>query len=532
MSNQSRFQLQRVSSSRVLLISLIGAAIAALTACGGGGGGGGGGGTATVTPPTVSTGFPASASYAARCAGPRTGIDPTTGRRYTDVQGTLNDEKTWERSWIDELYLWYREVPNPNPAAYATAVDYFEVLKTTAVTASGKPKDQFHFVFPTADWIALSQSGVEAGYGASWAVIAATPPRKVWVAFTEPSSPAALATVDRGAQILAVDSVDLVNGSDIDKLNAGLYPTASGQTHTFSILDVGASAPRTVMLVSANVSSTPVQHVTAIPTATGNVGYILFNDHFATAEAELISAISQLKAAAVTDLVLDIRYNGGGYLDIASELAYMIAGSAATGGRTFEKLTFNDKYPTTDPVTGSPLTPTPFHALSLGFSAPVGQPLPFLGLNRVFVLTGAGTCSASESIINSLRGIGVQVVQIGSTTCGKPYGFYPADNCGTTYFAIQFRGVNDQGFGDYADGFTPGGTGAANLPGCQVADDFTHGLGDPSESRLSAAMTYRTSQTCPAPTFTTARPQSARGISGAPVRASSSPFRDNRILTR
>ena len=48
----------------------------------------------------------------------------------------------------------------------------------------------------------------------------------------------------------------------------------------------------------------------------------------------------------------------------------------------------------------------------------------------------------------------MQVVQIGATTCGKPYGFYPTDNCGTTYFTIQFRGVNAAGFGDYPDGFS------------------------------------------------------------------------------
>ena len=66
--------------------------------------------------------------------------------------------------------------------------------------------------------------------------------------------------------------------------------------------------------------------------------------------------------------------------------------------------------------------------------------MPALDLERVFVLTTASTCSASEAIINSLRGINVEVIQIGSTTCGKPYGFYPQDNCGTTYFTIQFAG--------------------------------------------------------------------------------------------
>ena len=54
-----------------------------------------------------------------------------------------------------------------------------------------------------------------------------------------------------------------------------------------------------------------------------------------------------------------------------------------------------------------------------------------------------------------LRGIDIEVIQIGSTTCGKPYGFYGLDNCGTTYFTVQFRGVNAKGYGDYSDGFSP-----------------------------------------------------------------------------
>ena len=81
--------------------------------------------------------------------------------------------------------------------------------------------------------------------------------------------------------------------------------------------------------------------------------------------------------------------------------------------------------------------------------------MPTLNLATVYVLTGAGTCSASEAIINGLRGVGVQVIEVGSTTCGKPYGFYPQDNCGTTYFSIEYKGVNDMGFGDYTDGFSP-----------------------------------------------------------------------------
>jgi carboxyl-terminal processing protease len=92
------------------------------------------------------------------------------------------------------------------------------------------------------------------------------------------------------------------------------------------------------------------------------------------------------------------------------------------------------------------------------------------------------------------------VIQVGATTCGKPYGFRPQDNCGTTYFAIQFRGVNQQGFGDYGDGFTPGGTGPGGVPGCLVpADDFGHALGDPAEARLAAALRWRDTGGCAGP---------------------------------
>ena len=507
--------------------------LVALVACGGSSTPSG---SSTTYTPGV---FPASSSLAAQCASPRTGTDPTTGKAYPDVPGSSTTENFWLRSWTNELYLWYKEVPDINPASYATA-DYFNLLKTSATTASGNPKDKFHFTYPTPQWVALSQSGVQAGYGAQFVVLASSPPRLVVVAYTEPGSPATAAGVDlsRGAQVLTVDGVDLVNAGDsasVATLNAGLFPSATGSTHSFSILDLGASSGRTVTMTSANVTETPVQNVGTVHSSTGTVGYMLFNDHIATAEAELVSAFAQLAAANVNDLVLDIRYNGGGYLDIASEVAYMVAGPGATAGKTFEKTVFNDKYPTTDPVTGQALTPVPFHSTSQGFSGPQGQALPALNLSRVTVLTSGNTCSASESIINSLRGAGVQVVQVGTTTCGKPYGFYPADNCGTTYFSIQFQGVNALGFGDYPDGFSPANTVTSpgvTVPGCSVGDDFTHALGDPAEARFATALGYLAGAACPAAAAVAPPPEVARSAASADGIAPKSPWRENRIYRR
>ena len=439
-----------------------------------------------------------SASLKNICVAPRSGTDPATGQPFTDQPGTVDQEKSWVRAYIDETYLWFDEIPASVRAdSYATPQAYFDALRTPALTSSGKLKDRFHFRFDTPAWLALSQSGAAAGYGFELVVIKTTPPRDIRVAYTEVNTPATAAGIARGAKILFVDGADVINGAAVDVLNAGLNPKKANETHSFTVLDVNGSQ-RAFTLTSQTIVSTPVQNVKVIDTPPGRTGYLLFNDHVATSEGPLIAAITQLKAAGITDLVIDVRYNGGGYLSIASQLAYMVATPTATTGTVFERLLFNSKNPFGfTPAQAS----TPFYSVSRGLSTTSGLALPQLGLSRVTLLTGPGTCSASESIINGLRGVNVQVDLMGEATCGKPYGFLPQDNCGTTYFAIQFNGVNNKGVGDYADGLAPT---------CQVADDFGSALGDPAEARLAAALSYRATGVCPPASSTFAKAPSVQ----------------------
>ena len=483
--------------------------------------------------------FESSTLFRDLCETPRVGVDPATNRPYPDVQGSTTDENNFLRSYSNETYLWYDEIVDQNPALFDDPVAYFDQLRTTALAPSGQPKDRFHFTIDSEEWNALSQSGVSAGYGAQWALISSTPPREVLVAYTEPNSPATDVALERGARVLSVDGfdIDTTTLAGIDALNAGLFPSEPGETHTFEVQDVGSQGSRSVTMTSANIESQPVLNVQVLETGTERVGYVLFNDHIATAELGLVDAVNQLnEGEGVDDLVLDLRYNGGGFLVLASQLSYMIAGPGRTTDRTFELQQFNDQHPDTNPLTGQPIVPLPFIDVTLGLvDMPPDQPLPTLDLPRVFVISGPGTCSASEAIINGLRGVDVEVIQIGSTTCGKPYGFYPTDNCGTTYFTIQFRGANDQGFGDYSDGFSPEntqGTVGTVVPGCSVADDFTAELGDPSEARLFAALSYRDSSTCPEPS---GLPSGVSSKSGAPLGATDgivpkSPWQTNRIM--
>lgn len=489
-----------------------------LSACGGGGGGGGGGnggGTPPPPPPSAQTDFERGIFsdpdlFANIC------LNPRNSGGFNDTQGNTFDENEWLRAWSHDLYLWYDEIVDIDPQTFDDPLDYFDLMQTNELTPSGARKDQFHFTFDTEAWQALSQSGVSAGYGAEFILIRATPPREIVVAFVEPSSPADQAGITRGSRVLLVDGVDAVDEfntntqADVGILNAGLFPSSTGNSTQLRISDFDGSNVRDVDLVSETITQNPTPVSEVFQTSSGPVGYLLFTTHIAPAEAALVAAIEDFETAGVTDLILDLRYNGGGFLDIANQLSYMIVGPAAAN-QTFDETQFNNKYPNINPVTGQTLLPTRFHTVTQGFgSSPAGQPLPSVNLSRVFVLSGADTCSASEAIINGLRGldgllgINFEVILIGETTCGKPYGFYPTDNCGTTYFTIQFRGINAQGFGDYADGFIPSENPVETVEvrGCEVADDYSRALGDPTEARLSTALDYIATGQCVVPVRT------------------------------
>lgn len=427
--------------------------------------------------------FPNSDSLEAQCETPRAGIDPFSNAPFPDRQGSEFLEKMWLRSWTFETYLWFDEVEDRDPANFGV-VEYFNLLRTEALTDSGRPRDNFHFSQNTEQFNQLTQSGITRGYGFNFQRNRASAPREFIVRFTEPSSAAAQAGVPRGALLTSVDGVDFISSSEVDIINAGLFPSEAGSTHEFGFrLQDGSDI--TVSLVSEDVVVSPVQNVSLIETDFGPVGYMQFNAFNVTAQPALIDAFEQFSEQNVSELVIDMRYNGGGRLALASQLGYMIAGEQSEGS-AFEVLQYNGKF--------RPDEPTPFFDREIDYDEGVflSTQLPSPSLSRVFVLSTENTCSASESLINGLRGIGVDVVLIGDTTCGKPFGFFPTDNCGTTYFTIQFQSINALGFGDYQDGFVPSQNPVVGeqVLGCAVEDDFSQALGNENEALLATALDF------------------------------------------
>jgi hypothetical protein len=422
-----------------------------------------------------------------------TDVIPKAGVAVSDLTG----DKAWLLGLMQARYLWYGEIPavdaaepaysNPSDA-YRSLEAYFDALLSPATTPSGKRRDEFSFIYPKLAWDELSRSGASLGYGIEWYRDARTPPRGLRVAFVTPGSPAAAAGIRRGDVLVTANgtSADVSDTAGVNALNGALFPTAACRS-SFVFSRAGSPQPA-VELTAGRVVSQPVLTWRALDAGAQKVGYIAFTEHFGAAEQQLIEAVAGLKAAGISDLVLDLRYNGGGYLYMANQVAYMIAGPSRTAGKTFETTVYNDKLAAQNRP--SAFIDTACVLDSRNNCTRAGEPLPTLDLGRVFVITGPGTCSASEAIINGLEGIDVQVRRLGSTTCGKPYGFSNAnaDRSGIAYFPIEFKGVNHKGFGDFADGFAPT---------CNATDDFGRELGDPTERLLAAALSLRATGNCP-----------------------------------
>lgn len=456
-----------------MIVSLV----VALVGCGGGGGGG----TADMTAEKTSS------ELAQRCS-----VDNilSADASAATQKGTLADERNWVKAYLQERYFWYRDIPAVNASDaqfnlstgtawqnFANSLsNYFYAQLTPKQTVSGAAVDKFSFIQDTYSWNQFSQ-GEELGYGWLLSEQGTGAARRIWVSYVYPINQAGFAaqtSLKRGDEIVAVDGYAVNVAANATWVDRGLSPSVAG-THSFLVKRQGQINTETVFLTASTAVLPQAEHKVVTDSQGVKWGYLLFNSHVTSAQAPLLAALSDFKSQQINQMVVDLRYNGGGYLALASALAYGVAGPARTQGQTFEMVRHNDKR-------SSENESLPFYNTDLD-----GRVIEALSLSKIYVLTTDQTCSASESIINGLRGVDVEVVQIGGTTCGKPYGFVPQDNCGITYAAMEFEGVNNKGLGGYADGF---------VPQCAASDDLLHALGDTGEAMFATAIARHRGLTC------------------------------------
>ena len=373
----------------------------------------------------------------------------------------LASQKAWLRDYMREWYLWAGRAPDPEPGADATLAQYFEALRFRGDAST--PADVWSYYQDSASYQQFFGEGRTLGYGLFVNGVERTLPLRVRM--VEPQGPAALAGLQRGDRIVALNGVP--DSSLITGDFALLSPAQPGERLTVELEnDAGR---RTLELVAAvyDLTPVPVARVLALPDGR-RVGYLALKDFIVQAEAPVAAAFEAMRAQGAGELIVDLRYNGGGRISTARQLASQVVG-AARAGEVFVALRHNAAHRDVDLVLRYLRAPAP-------------------SFRRVLVLTGSRTCSASELIVNGLAPQ-VEVVTLGGRTCGKPYGFDPIASCGNTFNVVNFDSVNAAGQGGYVDGLAPT---------CAVAEDFTGALGDPAERLTGAALAYLQTGQCPA----------------------------------
>jgi carboxyl-terminal processing protease len=352
------------------------------------------------------------------------------------------------RDTLTDLYYWYEFLPNLNPSrfdspeAYLEAVRYRELDHSYSYITSRAANDAF---FSESQFI---------GFGLSTKVTG----DEMRVLQVFDGSPAAEAGLDRGHRIVEINGravSELIAtgqiGSAFGRAEAGVvatvaFDTREGETKRATMTKRAVTIP--------TVSLTKVYDVDG-----RRVGYVFFRNFVRPSVDALDAAFASLREAGVTDLVLDLRYNGGGLVDVAVHLASLIGGTA-TNGRLLARYVHNAKNRADDE--------------DLRFGAREHA----LGLARLFVITTQGSASASELLVSALRPY-MPVTVVGDRTYGKPVGQYAIPFCDKVVAPVAFSIRNSADEGDYYSGIPAD---------CPAADDVTHDLGHPDEASLAEAL--------------------------------------------
>lgn len=370
-------------------------------------------------------------------------------------------------SYLQTDYFWNRELPSSiDPSSWATMPEAMDGLRAA--------DDRFSFVM-TAEQYQDYVASVFFGYGFSHQYDEEKGGLLIRYAFDKGS--AYEAGLRRGDVITEVAGTKIVDAMAQEMDLSDLFgPNEDGYTVdvTFTSSDGAGNTEiiETQFTKSAIVANTVMAtQVKTLATSTGSkkVGYLVFDSFKESSEQELEAAFDELAAQNVEELILDLRYNSGGRISIAQQLSEQIAGQNVDN-QVFLQYVHNDLLSSNNRTV---------------YFSPVGG-REHLDLDRVFVLTTEGTCSASELVINALDPF-IDVVVIGDETCGKPIGMYPAEINDWVVFAINFQTQNAVGFGDYFNG----------LPvDCSLDETIPGDWGDESEALLAEAIYYLENEQC------------------------------------
>jgi carboxyl-terminal processing protease len=386
-------------------------------------------------------------------------IDPTTkykndGSPNRKVTGDIRDSVYF---YAETAYLWYKNLPNVsvlNPLKLSGPEEVISTVRSFSEKGSdAKNLDRWSFVMDKKEWDAVA-SGNSSDFGLFYRFAS---DGNLYVRQVFAKSSGGTQGIERGWKVLTVNGLTPVNNeSFLAQFNAALssnsllinFEKPDGTQKSYTILD-------------SSYQTNPIQAATVFDYGAKKIGYFAFTDFLGDNTATgLETVFNDFKAKGVNELVIDLRYNGGGYVSLAQQLANLIAPSTAQGKVMFT-YQYNDK----------------LAAYSTSAKFNVSNKL---GLNKVVFITTRNSASASELIINSLKPH-MDVKIVGSASNGKPVGFPIIPVMNYVVAPVAFKTANSLGEADYYAGFTP------DFP---EVDDLTKNFGDPTEKCLKVALEY------------------------------------------
>lgn len=391
---------------------------------------------------------------------------------------------------MNEIYLYKADVPELADNAFTTQSERNNFLDNYAspedLFDDGITASQDRFSFLVDDYVELENlfSGISKTSGLSYGLVRYCESCSDIFAFVRlvlPNTSAEEEGVERGMIFNRVDGEQLTDTNFSTLLAPDTFTIGLAKIEGSTISNLEDN----FTLTKREYVKNPVFVSRIIETEVKKVGYIYYDSFTADFDSQLNNAFGEFKAAGVTDLVLDLRYNGGGSVRTATDLAAMITGQFE--GEIFMKEEWNQKYQNYFEQEEPERLLNRFNT-----SIRTGEPINSLNLGKVYVLTTNRSASASELVINGLEPY-IDVVQIGQTTTGKfqaSVTLYDSQNFGRTNantthtYAIQplvLKSVNSAGVSDYINGLDPN---------YEISEDYRNlgQLGDTNEPFLKLAL--------------------------------------------
>ena len=328
-------------------------------------------------------------------------------------------------------------------------------------------KDKYSFLMDSETLLKFFQEGRSENFGLDffYAPVEGQTFYYLIISYVYPNSPADQAGLKRG------DIITHLNTLAIYDLNEAFTMFSQEETLNLTITNYNEVGTRNITITKAEYSISTVLDARILTQNGKKIGYIVFQDFISQAKEELDYYFKLLKGRGIDELVLDLRYNSGGDTSVANHLATLIGGEKVYD-KVFDKIYFNDKY-------------SKYNYKEYFTNRNDNA----LDLKRVFIITSQFTASSSELVINSLKASdnGVEVIQVGSTTYGKPYAFLPTIFCDQALLVVNLESKNSDGIGGYIDGIEPT---------CNADDDLFSAFGDPMEASLNEALYYISNNKC------------------------------------